>query len=112
MRLLFRDGSKETGEFAALDTLMVNQDRQIVVNPMEDLDEQEKIAVLTDIMNADPVQNELNVVSQRWHEVESWFGGSVNERISGYDCRKFKVQVEAQVRQKKKVNTQFDQTYE
>jgi len=34
---------------------MINQDRKIVVNPMEDLDEEEKLAVLTDMMNADPV---------------------------------------------------------
>ena len=41
---------------------MVNKDRQIIVNPLEDLDDEEKLAVLTDIMNADPVQNELNIV--------------------------------------------------
>lgn len=46
-----------------LDILMVNKDRKIVFNPMEDLDLEEKLAVLTDIMNADPVQNELNIVS-------------------------------------------------
>ena len=34
-----------------------------MVNPLEDLEGEEKLAVLTDIMNADPVQNELNVVS-------------------------------------------------
>jgi len=31
---------------------------------MEDLDEEEKLAVLTDIIHADPIQNELNVVRQ------------------------------------------------
>jgi len=34
---------------------MINSDRKIIVNPMEDLDEEEKLAVLTDIMNADPI---------------------------------------------------------
>jgi len=34
---------------------MVNYDRKIVLNPMEDLDEDEKLAVLTDIINADPI---------------------------------------------------------
>lgn len=37
------------------DILMVNNDRKIIVNPMEDLDMEEKLAVLTDIINADPV---------------------------------------------------------
>ena len=38
-----------------LDIIMVNNDRKIIVNPMEDLDMDEKLAVLTDIINADPV---------------------------------------------------------
>jgi hypothetical protein len=44
------------------------------VNPLEDLDPDEKLAVLTDMMNADPIQNELNVISQRWSEVTNFFG--------------------------------------
>ena len=55
MRVLFRDGKKVADEFAHIDTLMINKDRQIIVNPIEDLDEDEKLAVLTDIMNACPV---------------------------------------------------------
>ena len=45
---------------------MVNHDRKILSNPLEDLDDDEKLAVLTDIMNADPVQNELNIKRQDW----------------------------------------------
>lgn len=62
MRLLFRDGKRAFDEHSGIDILMINQDRKIIVNPMEDLDEEEKLAVLTDIMHADPIQNELNVV--------------------------------------------------
>ena len=74
---------------------MINSDRKIIVNPMEDLDEEEKLAVLTDIMNADPIQNELNVVKQRWSPVYSFFGFEIDEQINGYDCRRYKVNVEA-----------------
>ena len=41
----------------------------MIFNPLEDLDQEEKLAVLTDIMNADPIQNELNIVKQRWAPV-------------------------------------------
>ena len=41
---------------------------------MEDLDEEEKLAVLTDIMHADPIQNELNVVRQQWSPMYTFFG--------------------------------------
>ena len=55
MRILFRDGKQAKDEHKHIDTLLVNQDRQILVNPLEDLDQDEKLAVLTDIMNADPI---------------------------------------------------------
>ena len=61
MTILFRDPAEADDEFKDIDTIMVNKDRKILVNPLEDLDEDEKLAVLTDIMNADPVQNELNI---------------------------------------------------
>jgi hypothetical protein len=74
MRILFRDGKQSQDQYKLIDTLMVNQDRQIIVNPLEDLDQEEKLAVLTDIMNADPIQNELNIVSQKWGEITNFFG--------------------------------------
>lgn len=68
------------------DIIMVNKDRKIIFNPMEDLDPEEKLAVLTDIMNADPVQNELNIVSQKWDEVKTFFGNVQTETLHGYNC--------------------------
>ena len=38
-----------------MDIMMINKDRKIIVNPLEDLDMDEKIAVLTDIINSDPI---------------------------------------------------------
>ena len=63
MTLLFRDAANDESDarYRDIDTIMVNRDREILTNPMEDLDDDEKLAVLTDIMNADPVQNELNI---------------------------------------------------
>jgi hypothetical protein len=112
MRILFRDGKTASDEYPDIDTLLVNQDRQLVVNPLEDLDSEEKLAVLTDIMNADPVQNELNVVGQKWSELTTWMGQAQRETVNGFDCRRYKVQVEAQVRQKRKIVKKFDQTYD
>ena len=44
-----------TDGYKDMDILLVNRDRKIVVNPMEDLDMDEKLAVLTDIINSDPI---------------------------------------------------------
>ena len=43
-------------------------------NPLEDLDEEEKLAVLTDMMSANPIQNELNIVRQAWSQVFNFWG--------------------------------------
>jgi hypothetical protein len=67
MTILFRDPdiiNKKPHIFPNLEVVMINKDRKIVLNPMEELDMEEKLAVLTDIINADPIQNELHVVEQ------------------------------------------------
>ena len=62
MSLLFRDTSEVDDDYKNIDIMLVNRDRKIIVNPLEDLDMDEKLAVLTDIINSDPTQNELNIV--------------------------------------------------
>ena len=61
--MFFRNAAEDESDerYKDIDIVMVNRDRQILTNPLEDLDDDEKLAVLTDIMNADPVQNELNI---------------------------------------------------
>ncbi len=57
MSLLFRNAAEDEQDerYKDIDIIMINHDREILTNPMEDLDDDEKLAVLTDIMNADPV---------------------------------------------------------
>ena len=112
MTLLFRDPAECEDQYKDIDTIMVNKDRKILVNPLEDLDDDEKLAVLTDIMNADPVQNELNITRQEWSEVHNFFGGIATEVVNDYTCQRHKVTVEAQVRSKRKVNQKFSHSYE
>ena len=85
------------------DILMVNNDRKILVNPMEDLDMEEKLAVLTDIINADPVQNLVDVGEQKWDPVKRLFGGINTEIVNGYFCERYKVSVNAKIKRQKKL---------
>jgi hypothetical protein len=55
MTILFRDINDVDDPYKNMDIILVNKDRKIVVNPMEDLDMDEKLAVLTDIINSDPI---------------------------------------------------------
>lgn len=54
MTILFRDTSEVQDQYKDIDIMLVNKDREIIVNPLEDLDIDEKLAVLTDIINSDP----------------------------------------------------------
>ena len=115
MSILFRDAATEEPDerYRGIDVVMVNRDRRIFSNPLEDLDDDEKLAVLTDIMNADPVQNELNIKRQEWYPLQNFFGTAyARETVNDYDCNKFKLQIQAQVRSKKKVTEKFEHTYE
>ena len=49
------------------------------MDPLEDLQEEEKIAVLTDIMNSDPIQNSVNISDQKWQRVKE-------SKIGLYNC--------------------------
>jgi len=114
MSILFRNAAEDEADerYKDIDILMVNRDRQILSNPLEDLDDDEKLAVLTDIMNADPVQNELNIKQQRWEPVQHFFGNAnARETVNGYDCSRYKLQIQAQVRSKKKNSQSFEHTY-
>lgn len=61
MTILFRDTNEVDDEHKEIDIMLINKDRKIIVNPLEDLDLDEKLAVLTDIINSEPLQNELNI---------------------------------------------------
>lgn len=115
MSILFRNAAVDEADerYKHIDILMVNRDRQILTNPLEDLDDDEKLAVLTDMMNSDSVQSELNIVDQTWEPVQNFFGTtSAHERVNNYDCSRYKLQIQAQVKSKKKLNLRFQHTYD
>ena len=81
--------------FKKNEIILINKDKCTLVNPLEDLDEDEKIAILQDILKSDPIQNSLNINDQSWEEVKSVFGEQKTEKICDYNCKRFKVTVQA-----------------
>ena len=63
---------------------------------MEDLEQEEKMAIITDMINSDPVTSQINIKNQKWHEMHSIFGGQVAEAIGNYKCLRFRINISAQ----------------
>lgn len=81
-----------------LRVVLLNHAKQTILDPLEDLDQEEKTAILTDIINSDPVQNTLNIKSQKWEEIHNLpilGGGHKQEKVSGFSCLRYRVTVVA-----------------
>ena len=59
MSLLFRDAKAAGDAHPDCYLLLVNRSKGIVVDPLEGLDDEEKLAVLTDIINSDAMKSEV-----------------------------------------------------
>lgn len=70
MSILFRDASVVNDEFNDCYLLLINRSKNIIVDPLEDLDDEEKIAVLQDIMNSDSLKADVNVSDPEFRKVK------------------------------------------
>lgn len=61
MTVLFRDTNNCYDKYKDFDIMLLNRDRKIIVNPLEDLDYEEKLAVITDIINSEAVKSDLKI---------------------------------------------------
>ena len=107
MSFLIRDTTKCNNETGKLEpdflVILINKDKGVLINPLEDLDEEEKLSILTDMINSDPVNSNINIKSQKLSEVHSIFGGQVSETIGDYQCLRYRINVLAQASQQNMV---------
>jgi hypothetical protein len=54
MSVIFRDG-RLANHLKGSDLLMINHDKETVINMMEDFDFEERLAIINEIMHADPI---------------------------------------------------------
>ena len=73
--------------------ILINRSREIVIDPLEDLDEEEKIAVLSDILSADPFKNDVKVEDPEWAVSKNMFGKVKKSKINGNECIEVKLKV-------------------
>ena len=55
MSLIFRDSNSVNDFMRGSDLILLNRDKEIVLDSMEDFDIEERIAIINEIMSAEPV---------------------------------------------------------
>lgn len=114
MSILFRDGSKIGSRDLMKDSwlVMLNKSREIMLDPLEELDEEEKLAVLTDILNADAYSNDLRVEDPTYTKSSTFFGYDKTSNIGDFNCTEYKVQFTRIQEKEKKLSSHFNHKFE
>ena len=86
------------------DLILLNRDKEFVVNQMEDFDFEERIAVINEIMNAEPVQVNLKYIKIRSEPCKSFFGFPITATVSSYRSTKCKLLINTKITQEKRQN--------
>jgi hypothetical protein len=90
------------GQKSPYTLLVANHSRQLLVNPLEPVDAEERAAIITDIMKTDPIQGEIKLSNSEVRQCTGWTGHPVATRIAGWSCQKYEIQLNASVGYKKR----------
>lgn len=87
MSIIFRDGTKFNDFLNGSDLLLMNNDKEIVVDQMEDFEIEERIAIIKEIMNSEPVYFNLKHLNISNEPSKTIFGYPVYDNINSYKSR-------------------------
>jgi hypothetical protein len=75
MSVLFKEVKNADGS-SGCEVYLLNRDKNHVLNPFEAFDEEEKLAMITDMLNSQPMQVNSDVAVNRneWVPIKSMFG--------------------------------------
>jgi ankyrin repeat protein len=70
---------------------IVNHSKQMVVNPLEELDHEETNEVINDIMSSEPVQGNLSLLGHNISEEKNWRGLHNSKIIGNWKAFKYRI---------------------
>jgi len=108
MSILFRDSSSINDQCSGVPLVLLNRSWGIVVDPLETLDDEEKIAVLSDILSSVAFKNDVKVKDPEWEVATGIFGGEKWSRINGNNCTEIKLKVSSHSEKVFKGNSFFN----
>lgn len=83
MTLLFRDG-KQQQYFRDIDLALINREKEILINLMEDFDFEERLSIIKEVMKADHIESNLKYFKLELEPHKSFFGYPVFENVNHY----------------------------
>ena len=95
MSIIFRDASQADDEFTDCYLLLLNRTKEIVVDPLEELDYEEKIAVLQDILNSESIKADVDVSDPDLKECTTLFGNPKTSKVGDFKCWEYKLTIES-----------------
>ncbi|CAG9310296.1 unnamed protein product [Blepharisma stoltei] len=102
MSFFFKNNALGDKRNSVTDLIVANHSKKTLVNPLEDIDPEEKLAVIGDILKSEPIQGDLSFISYTVEPCLSWRGKPVKTKISQWNSQKFKVDFKALFKYKKK----------
>ncbi len=99
MTLLFRG---EENQPNSSNLFLIHNDKQTVVDLMDELDFDERMLLIQQIMNSEPVHNSLQLLNINAVPSKSLFGNPIIQTINNYSARRFKMEIHARVKQEKR----------
>lgn len=75
------------------DLILLNRDKETVLDSMEDFDIEERIAIINEIMSAEPVIYNLKNLHISNEPCKSFFGLPVVDCINSYRSRRYKLTI-------------------
>lgn len=85
MTVLF--GTKQRDpRFADCDLLLINRSKRTVMNLLEELDQEEKVAILLDLINSDPVKGEFKIIDHKVSAAKTLMGKPKKRKINEWMC--------------------------
>jgi ankyrin repeat domain-containing protein 13 len=94
MSIIFRDGSAAKDSYKEWYLLLLNRSKGIVVDPLEDLDSEEQIAVLQDIWNSESIKADINLSDPTLKQWTTLFGNPKTSKINSFKCTEYKLTIE------------------
>ena len=94
MSIIFRDASEAEDSYKEWYILLLNRSKGIVVDPLEELDYEEKIAILQDILNSDSIKADVNLSDPTLTQCTTLFGSQKTSKVNDFSWVEYKLLIE------------------